>query len=237
MTPTPSVSRTVSHLNVAEIFGPTIQGEGATAGRISHFIRLSGCNLSCSWCDTPYTWDWTGQNGQAYDRKVESARLSIDEIVDAVAGATNVVVTGGEPLTQSAGVVELLKRLDALGISTEVETNGTRPCPKDAPASTRWNVSPKLLSSGNFKRGIKMTALLTFPLDRTIFKFVITEWDDFDEIEALDLPKPNIYVMPEGRTIPEVMAGAGRIAEEAINRGMNFTHRLHLLLWGSERGR
>jgi organic radical activating enzyme len=223
-------------LRVAEIFGPTIQGEGKHAGRVSHFVRLSGCNLACSWCDTPYTWDWKGVNGTAYDRNVESKVMKVSDIVNLLdsAMALNVVITGGEPLTQASGLVELIKDLNYLGISVEVETNGTREVPTDAPSSVQWNVSPKLPSSGN-KRGIRPRVLATFPAS-AIFKFVVSTKADVDEIEALELPFEQVWLMPEGRTPKEVNAKALQVAEWAIASGYNFSHRLHVLLWGDKRG-
>ena len=68
-------------LRVNEIFGQTFQGEGQTMGKLSAFVRLSGCNLTCVWCDTPYTWDWKGQNGKVYNAKDETVGLTIDQIV------------------------------------------------------------------------------------------------------------------------------------------------------------
>ena len=60
-------------LAVSEIFGPTLQGEGPSSGRRAMFLRLAGCNLSCSWCDTAYTWDWS-----RYDKKAEVTMMQVD---------------------------------------------------------------------------------------------------------------------------------------------------------------
>src|SRR5438046_5626962 len=62
-------------LVVSEIFGPTFQGEGPSLGRRCVFLRLGACNLHCRWCDTPYTWDWTGRNGIEYDPRQELRRI------------------------------------------------------------------------------------------------------------------------------------------------------------------
>jgi len=223
-----------SSLRVSEIFGPTLQGEGASVGKQCWFIRLSGCNLECSWCDTPYTWDWSGKNGKKFDKKQEEKVMQIANVVDEVRFANHVVITGGEPLVQSRALIRLLNALELVGISAEVETNGTRPYPIGAPLGTRWNISPKLLSSGN-GNGIRPKALASYPLN-SIFKFVITDPSDIDEILDLKLPRKQTYLMPEGRTLEEINDKAKWVAELAIQNGMNFSYRLHILLWGSERG-
>ena len=223
-------------LRVAEMFGPTIQGEGRNAGRRTHFIRLSGCNLACSWCDTPFTWDWKGQNGVAYDKAKESSVWLIDELTKWCIdnNVSNVVITGGEPLTQAGPLSVLLDELSYLGIYVEVETNGTRPCPYEGHGHVQWNVSPKLSTSGN-KRGLRPKALATFPRS-AIFKFVITDPSDLDEILALHLPAEQVWLMPEGRTAREVNEKAPMVADLAIAHGFNFSHRIHTLLWGDKRG-
>ena len=223
-------------LRVAEMFGPTIQGEGRNAGRRTHFIRLSGCNLACTWCDTPFTWDWTGQNGVAYDRDKESTSMAVADVVKWCMDneVYSVVITGGEPLTQAAALVELLDELSYIGIYVEVETNGTRPCPYEGHGHVQWNVSPKLSTSGN-KRGVRPKALASFP-NSAIYKFVVTDPSDLDEILALGLAPEQVWLMPEGRTPDEVNAKATMVAELAIAHGFNFTHRLHTLLWGDKRG-
>jgi len=222
-------------LRVAELFGPTIQGEGRNAGTRTHFIRLSGCNLACTWCDTPFTWDWNGQNGIAYDREKETTAMKVSQLVTWCEDnrVTNVVITGGEPLTQATALVELLNALSVRHIAVEVETNGTRPCPPNQ-WNVQWNVSPKLLSSGNAK-GVKPKALATYP-SSAIFKFVITEPSDLDEILALKLNPAQVWLMPEGRTPREINAKARMTAELAIAHGFNFSHRIHTLLWGNKRG-
>lgn len=89
-----------------EIFH-SLQGEGISMGRPSVFVRLSGCNLACHWCDTPYTWFFEGHAGphrgeQRYDRRANSVTLDIAEVAAAVRQyeCPHIVFTGGEPLLQ-----------------------------------------------------------------------------------------------------------------------------------------
>ena len=86
-------------VNVNEIFGPTIQGEGPSTGVRCMFLRVSGCNLTCSWCDTPYTWDWKGQNGEVWDKESETHAMSVYDIIQRLTGSgvKLVVISGGLP--------------------------------------------------------------------------------------------------------------------------------------------
>jgi organic radical activating enzyme len=101
-------------LLVAETFGdknPTFQGEGPSCGTPAVFIRLSRCNLACSWCDTKYTWDWAH-----YDPRKESARLAVAALAEWALSMRPglVVITGGEPLLQQLKLALLVPRLLAL---------------------------------------------------------------------------------------------------------------------------
>src|SRR5687768_9454687 len=98
----------MTELVVSEVFGPTWQGEGPSLGRRAGFVRLGRCNLACSWCDTPYTWDW-----DRFDPAVELTRMSVDAIADRIASmeVPLVVITGGEPLLQQSHLAPLLRRL------------------------------------------------------------------------------------------------------------------------------
>src|SRR5947208_3253141 len=108
------------HLRISEIF-ESIQGEGASAGTPSIFVRLATCNLRCTWCDTRYTWDWAAYH---YDEEVR--RIDVQSIILRLAASTasNVVITGGEPLLQQPALVELVSALPPER-HVEVETNGT----------------------------------------------------------------------------------------------------------------
>ncbi|MES9168972.1 7-carboxy-7-deazaguanine synthase QueE, partial [Cutibacterium acnes] len=130
----------VERLPVSEVFGPTIQGEGPHAGRTCHFIRLGGCNLSCSWCDTPYS---TGQHGIPLSTV---PRVMVDDVVAQIPHGAMVVLTGGEPLMHArrAGFRALLVRLKNHGCEVHVETNGTIVPHELAPLFDHITVSPKL---------------------------------------------------------------------------------------------
>jgi len=227
---------------IAEIFGPTVQGEGPNTGKHCAFVRFGRCNLSCSWCDTPYTWDWRGQNGVMYDPTVELRKVEIDEIVETLADylVDRVVITGGEPLMQATALAELADRLLEDGYSVEVETNGTRkPLPNP---EIQWNVSPKLAHSGDpFELRINFDALALFRDAGAIFKFVCESEADLEEVagfaDKLNLDADSIWIMPEGKTPDAVAQHLALVADGAIARGWNISGRLHVSIWGDTRGK
>jgi 7-carboxy-7-deazaguanine synthase len=223
-----------------EIFR-SIQGEGVSAGTPSVFLRLATCNLSCSWCDTKYTWDW-----DRYDYRKEIVSLDTAEVerrLDALE-CPRLVITGGEPLLQQAELAPLASSLKNRGWYVEVETNGTiAPEAEMAEAVSQWNVSPKTGSSGNPRdRREVPDALRAFrELPGAYFKFVVVEPGDLEEVgtvvERHGLPRDRVLLMPEGVT-PDAIRRRGKwVAEACVRNGYRFTTRLHILLWGDERGR
>ena len=233
----------VTTLVVSEIFGPTFQGEGPSLGRRCSFLRLGACNLHCQWCDTPYTWDWTGRNGTAYDPRKELRRASIGEVWDDLEGRSTemLVVSGGEPFLQQRALVPLLRRAVDAGWRIEIETAGTiAPEANLLEVVTAFNVSPKLENSGNsLVERYKPVALDALQASgKAAWKFVAKCIEDLDEIGDLagrHHLRP-IYVMPEGTTPDVVSFRAQQLAEAVLDRGWNLTTRLHVLLYGNRRG-
>jgi organic radical activating enzyme len=221
-----------------EIFA-SVQGEGASAGMASTFVRLAVCNLQCTWCDTAYTWDWT-----RYRRDEAIVRLTPEDVAGRVARlpARNVVVTGGEPLLQRHHLVPLLSDLRDRGWRIEVETNGTVTPGPLAGLVDQWNVSPKLSSAGNAGlRPLREAALHAFAaLPNAWFKFVVSTPGDVDEAAAVaetaGMPASRVILMPEGRTPAELAARSEWLAEACAQRGFRFGTRLHVLIWGDRRG-
>ena len=229
-----------SYLNVNEIFGPTIQGEGPHAGLQVGFLRLAGCNLSCSWCDTPYSWNW-----ERFDKNEESKRMTIEEVISGIKaiGVQRLVITGGEPMLQQ-------RKIPAVQAGTrcliDVETNGTiAPHPDVIEAVDLFSVSPKLASGGDPKHArLKPDTLQAFSAlameGKAIFKFVAQSQDDFAEIEEFielgHIPASAVWIMPEGLTAESHMESMRRLADATIARRWNLTSRLHLLIWNTERG-
>lgn len=226
-------------LRIAELFGPTFQGEGPSTGQRAWFVRLSGCNLTCGWCDTRYTWDWS-----RFDRAAESRDMTADDVLQwaLVEHPRLVVVTGGEPLLQQQALLPVLQGLHHAGVAVEIETNGTvAPDPAVIAVVTRFNVSPKLAGSGVTGPRRYKAAVLQALLDtgKAVFKFVITGADDVTELAAMQaaLGLAPVWVMPEGTTTEAVLAGMRALAEPALTHGWHLGTRLHVLTWGDERGR
>lgn len=232
-------------LVVSEVFGPTVQGEGPHTGRVCGFIRLGACNLDCSWCDTPYTWD-----ASRYDLKAELKRIPVDDVVAQVTDmdVPVVVLSGGEPLLQQGDHLDhLLVSLHKRGISVHVETNGTKqPTPGTAAMVDHFSVSPKLTNSGvAYAKRVRPEALAWFA-DRArtsgdvAFKFVVQTTDCLDEISDLahtfGIPTGAIWCMGEGQEPAENTLHLIDVADAAIARRWNVTPRLHTLLWGTARG-
>ena len=223
-----------------EIFA-SIQGEGISAGRPSTFVRFSLCNLACTWCDTKYTWDW-----EHHDPETEIAPTDCADVVGRVKalGVENVVITGGEPLMQQTPLFELACALRAAGYRLEVETNGTfTPVPALRARVEQWNVSPKLSNSGNSldRREVDAPLRLFARSSRAWFKFVIDAPTDIDEVEEFvhryRVRRDRIILMPQGTTAQALRERSAWLADACADRGYRFSNRMHILIWGDERGR
>lgn len=231
-------------LLVSEIFGPTLQGEGPTAGLPTMFLRLGLCNLSCSWCDTPYTWDWTGKNGTVYVKGEQTCRMPVKDVAAAVASdARRLVITGGEPLLQQAALATLDDFMLRQRCAVEVETNGTI-VPDAQLVAWRWNVSPKLSNSGDpAEQRTRPRALETFVAwqrrgAEVTFKFVVRDEHDLSEVDTMveAYGMANVWLMPEGRDAETIVERLGELVPLAVERGYRVTPRLHVLAYGDRRG-
>lgn len=230
-------------LQVNEIFG-SIQGEGPAAGRSAVFLRLMGCSLSCTWCDTPWTWDAT-----RFDLRAETQLLTADAIVEEIADKPGILIlTGGEPLLQQDQPA--FQRLLELAINrlrvVHVETNGTiAPSPRTVNHVELFVVSPKLPNAGPH-RGRQDPGLHPAWTDlahhgKAVLKVVCRDAADVDRaVERAieyEIALDRLWVMPEGATRAVLDARWPTIASAATIRGCNATHRLHVLAWNDERGR
>jgi 7-carboxy-7-deazaguanine synthase len=227
-------------MNVSEIFY-SIQGEGTLVGVPSVFVRTSGCNLRCTWCDTPYT-SWAA----------EGERMDISAIVARMREfpARHVVVTGGEPMLFDE-TVDLTRELEAGGWHITIETAGTVFKPV---VCNLMSISPKLANSTPHEReggswAARHERLRYQPdvLRRLMYeyahqlKFVIAEPSDLEEVcrmvDETGAQKDSVVLMPEG-TDHETLAERGRwLAELCMREGFRYSPRLHVDLWGTERGR
>ncbi len=236
-------------LPINELFY-SLQGEGTLAGVPSVFVRTSGCNLRCWFCDSYHTsWEPTG------------AWLSIGEIIEEVRRyeqASHVVFTGGEPLLHSESV-SLLEALAEEGYHTTVETNGT--IYREAPIDL-VSISPKLASStptpeldpkgdGEWEQKHETERIdidTLSPLLETYesqLKFVVTGPEDLEEIEELlealrangtAVANEQVLLMPEGMTRAQLDKTRNEVAQLAIEHGYRYTPRLHVDLWNDAPG-
>jgi 7-carboxy-7-deazaguanine synthase len=222
-------------LRIAEIFY-SIQGEGALLGVPSVFVRASGCNLRCVWCDTPYT-SW---HPEGADWTVECILAAVDAYP-----ARHVVVTGGEPLI-AREVVELTRGLRARGLHITIETAGTVFAPVECDL---MSISPKLANStpaGEWRERHASLRIQPEVVRRLMawrpyqLKFVIAQPEDMDEVRdllaAFDAPADKVILMPEGIDAEVLRERGVWLAEICKQEGFRFSPRLHVELWGNRRG-
>ena len=220
-----------------EIFA-SLQGEGRSAGKPCAFVRLSRCNLACVWCDTAYTWDFA-----RFERQANQITLGEADVAARIAALKQprLVITGGEPLLQGAALARMIAFLPPMQI--EVETNGTaRPSAELDALIHQYNVSPKLTHSGNApERALIPERLAEWAANpRALFKFVIAEPADLDEVLALiaahAIPKERVWLMPEGRDSATLRTRSLWLADICSKNELNFSDRLHIHLYGDTRG-
>lgn len=219
-------------MKVNELF-QSIQGEGPKAGSLSTFIRLAGCNLDCKFCDTKYA------------NQGEFTEMKSKEVLDNIKSwrTHNLVVTGGEPLCQQKELNKLFDAVKNNFKSIEIETNGTiKPNIGINGIPLFYNVSPKLKNSGMPKsRRIKPEVLKYLAhKSNTIFKFVLTDQEDVYEVLELmskfAIPKEKVWLMPEGVSNGDLKQRGRWLVETCKMYGFNFSPRLHVWLYGNERG-
>jgi 7-carboxy-7-deazaguanine synthase len=228
-------------MKIAEIFY-SIQGEGKLMGVPSAFVRASGCNLRCVWCDTPYaSWEPEGE------------QIAVEEIVHRVIGfgGKHTVVTGGEPMIMP-DIAELCQALKAAGQHVTIETAATiyRPVQIDLAS-----LSPKLSNStprqreGGKHAGMHESQRLNFEVIQKFIdsspefqlKFVVAQERDLEEIESILQKvrgwKPgDVLLMPEGIDAHTLGERAAWIAEACKRMGFRYCPRLQIELWGNVRG-
>jgi 7-carboxy-7-deazaguanine synthase len=235
----------------------SIQGEGKSIGAPSVFVRTSLCNLHCVWCDTDYTWNWTGTRFahandarpgyRKFDKKDWIAECSPAEIAGAVQAfpCKNVVLTGGEPLLQQTGLTDLMRvlREKSADYRFEVETNGTlMPTPDFEAAVDQYNVSPKLENSGNSQKLREKVAVYRFFAQnpKANFKFVVAAPADLTEVldllQKYAIPPEKVWLMPEGTTAAVLARRRKWLIEICKNHGFRYSDRLHVQVWGAKKG-
>jgi 7-carboxy-7-deazaguanine synthase len=219
----------------------SIQGEGANLGKHSVFLRLALCNLKCTWCDTRYTWDWS-----LFKPAEQILELSQEEVTRNILKYQRpyLVVTGGEPLLQQGRLLSLCESLKDKGFNIEIETNGTIiPDRRLLSLVYHWSVSPKLRNSGNPPSLCESTACyrLFNSISQSHFKYVVRDENDFAEIKSLaerySLSTEKIILMPEAANREELLNKSSWLVELCKSSGYRFSTRLHVLLWGVERGK
>jgi 7-carboxy-7-deazaguanine synthase len=227
-------------LRIAESF-TSRQGEGKLTGTDSFFIRTSGCNLRCWFCDTPYaSWDPKGE------------MMTIDSIIESVlqSGKQHVVLTGGEPLVSNESA-DLCRLLHEQGFHVTIETAGT--VDRDIVCDL-MSISPKFASSApdanDHSRWHRLHQQRRMPIetmrrliDRSAdfqLKFVVDSTADYDElcqvVRDLQVSKKDVWVMPQGSTIEAMDAALPWLKPWCEDQGFQFCDRQQIRWYGNRRG-
>jgi len=218
------------HLQISEIFR-SLQGEGPSAGTPAHFVRLQGCTVGCSWCDTKYAWSADG--GQSLSLEAVWARAR------ALGPAPLIVITGGEPL-EFAGLPALIEGALARWDRVEVETSGIAPPPRDHTGRLAWNVSPKLPSVTPRWRDTWAHVAAWIAAPNATFKIVVGDAPDPVDVVRLvaehGIPHDRVMLMPQGIEDTELRARMPALAALCVEHGFRLSPRLHIALWGARRG-
>lgn len=230
----------------------SLQGEGKNLGAPSVFVRTSRCNLYCTWCDTPYTWNWNGTDfthdaGAKFDMQAQTIELGVSEVAAIVRGwpCRRLVLTGGEPMLQAlecARLVETLRAMDKR-YAVEIETNGTLVPPAELDVLLdQYTVSAKLENSG-VDRALRLRhdALAFFAgSPKSVFKFVIGGAEDVAQVSELvaahHVDPDRVYLMPQAKSASRLGELAPLVAAACLESGYRFSDRLHIHLFGNRPG-
>jgi len=199
-------------MKIIEIFH-SIQAEVSCFGEPAIFIRLAGCNLKCCFCDTKYSWK-------------DGTDITIAQIIKQIKKyrCETIVITGGEPMMQQNGLIELLSQSALADYFIIIETNGTiEPIEHLRRLVNVWNISPK--EPFALKNRVA-----------NVFKFVVEKQSDLNFIEKLKLPKSKIYLMPKASTRKQYLRVAPKVWKLCLKYGYKFAAREQIVLFDKKRG-
>lgn len=231
-------------LLVSELFVDTLQGEGAHIGAPASFLRLKGCTLRCSWCDTLAIW----QQGARYANEEILDLLESSGAVANMQRGQHFVITGGSPLLQQHSVVHLLNQFNhRFGFLPFIEMENEAvlmPCEELIQLVNCFNNSPKLSGScepimRRYKPEVIYQMALLHSSRESWFKFVINNQSDWEEIERDYLPlipRTQIILMPQGISRAELDQSRLRVAEIAMQQCVRFADREHIILYDKKAG-
>ncbi|MCE5303593.1 MAG: 7-carboxy-7-deazaguanine synthase QueE [Planctomycetaceae bacterium] len=245
-------------MRIAEIFR-SIQGEGRWTGTESVFVRASGCNLRCRWCDTPYA-SWTPEGGDfsiaEIQEKIEILRVPFPSsprspIPNHLSPSLDLVMTGGEPM-MFGELVPLTAELRAAGWRITIETSGTLYLPV---ACDLMSISPKLSNSTpsaacephwverhEARRHAPETIRRLVSEYDYQMKFVIGRPRDCQEVEQYlaefpGIDRGRVFLMPEGVDLHSLESKTAWLEPYCARHGVRFCPRRHVEWFGVERGR
>ena len=230
---------------VMEIFGPTIQGEGMVIGQKTMFVRTGGCDYSCSWCDSKFTWDGTGK----------STAMKADEIISSLKeiggeAFSHITISGGNPALHK-GIGELINQCHEQGWKVAIETQGSfwQDWLLDIDDVTISPKPPSSLMKTDFN---KLDLFMKNLEDSNVsLKVVIFDEEDFGYAEMIHTRYPNVpFFLQVGNddvlTIDDqaLVSTLLKRFEWLIDRSMKSTimndakvlPQLHALIWGNKRG-
>ncbi|MEK4477179.1 7-carboxy-7-deazaguanine synthase QueE [Paenibacillus sp. FSL R7-0048] len=219
-------------IGIYEMFA-SIQGEGLLQGIPSVLLRLVGCNLSCSWCDT-----------QDFLQGGRGTYYSLEEIMDALAvyDCRNIVITGGEPFIHPE-LPLLTQELHQRGYHITIETNATL---YQEVTCDLISMSPKLTNSvvteadGQKRNKIDLETIRKFIANYSYqIKFVVSERDDMDEVASIlaevgDYDPFRVMIMPMAATIQELQRVQKKVLKMCIDHNMRYANRLQLQIWNNK---
>lgn len=212
-------------MKVLEVF-KSIQGEGTHRGEPMVFIRLGGCNLRCTFCDT------------AYAQPLRGWKLSYTEVLKRVQGLARtgwVYITGGEPLIQEKEVYDLVSLLNELDYSTAIATNGSLDKPSWYRHIDMWNVDIKCPSSGMCGQS-KLLWFESRPKDE--IKFVVSNEEDLNfVVSTLDTVHniPKILISPMIDLQGPNQVWLQKVWDFCVKNNLLFSLQEHKIVWANKR--
>ncbi|CAM4062237.1 7-carboxy-7-deazaguanine synthase QueE [Paenibacillus alkaliterrae] len=234
---------------VMEIFGPTVQGEGMVIGRKTMFVRTAGCDYSCSWCDSAFTWDGSGKE----DIRMLTAHETIEELEKTGGEAFgHVTISGGNPaLLPQLG--ELIDQLHERGIGVALETQGSRwqdwfwtideltlsPKPPSSGMKTDWTVLDDIVDKLNEHE--RCFSLKTVVFDEADLEYATYVHRRYPQVPFyVQAGNGNLQETEPQRMLPYLLERYEWLIERVMpNPELKRVHvlpQLHTWVWGNKKG-